>query len=70
MCNDHDYCCLEMPNEYNKILKYNHREKSLNAPTIIYTDFFIYTICNLRYKTPKEIPLVFHNGDYHDMTWL
>ena len=25
-------------------------------------------ICNLRYKTPKEIPLVFHNGstyDYH-----
>ena len=27
-----------------------------------------YSICNLRYKTPKEIPLVFHNGstyDYH-----
>ena len=25
-------------------------------------------ICNLRFKTPKEIPLVFHNGstyDYH-----
>ena len=25
-------------------------------------------ICNLRYKIPKEIPLVFHNGstyDYH-----
>ena len=25
-------------------------------------------ICNLRYKTPKEIPIVFHNGstyDYH-----
>ena len=25
-------------------------------------------ICNLRYKTPREIPLVFHNGstyDYH-----
>ena len=25
-------------------------------------------ICNLRYKTPKEIPVVFHNGstyDYH-----
>ena len=21
-------------------------------------------ICNLRYKTPKEIPVVFHNG-YH-----
>ena len=27
-----------------------------------------HSICNLRYKTPKEIPLVFHNGstyDYH-----
>ena len=26
------------------------------------------SICNLRYKTPKEIPVVFHNGftyDYH-----
>ena len=25
-------------------------------------------ICNLRYKTPKEIPIIFHNGstyDYH-----
>ena len=24
------------------------------------------SICNLRYKTPKEIPLVFHNGFTHD----
>ena len=27
-----------------------------------------YNICNLRYKVPKEIPIVFHNGsayDYH-----
>ena len=27
-----------------------------------------HSICNLRYKTPKEIPVVFHNGstyDYH-----
>ena len=56
MCNDHDYCYLEMPNEYNKILKYNHREKSLNTPKDS--------------KAPKEISLVFHNGDYHDMTWL
>ena len=27
-----------MPNEYNKILKYNHGEKSLKAPFIIYAD--------------------------------
>ena len=27
-----------------------------------------HSICNLRYKTPKEIPVVFHNGstyEYH-----
>ena len=27
-----------------------------------------HSICNLRYKTPKEIPIVFHNGskyNYH-----
>ena len=28
VCNDHDYCYPEMPNKYNKILKYNHGEKS------------------------------------------
>ena len=29
VCNDHDYCYVEMPNEYNKILKYNHGESSI-----------------------------------------
>ena len=29
-----------MPNEYNKILKYNHREKSLKAPFMINVDFY------------------------------
>ena len=27
-----------------------------------------YNVCNLKYKTPKEIPAIFHNGsnyDYH-----
>ena len=27
-----------MPEEYNKILKYNHGEKSMKAPFIIYAD--------------------------------
>ena len=39
VCNDHDYCYVEMPNEYNKILKYNHGEKK--APAIIYAVFEI-----------------------------
>ena len=25
-----------------------------------------HSICNLRYKTPKEIPVVFHNGSTYD----
>ena len=27
-------------------------------------------ICNLRYKTPKEIPLVFHNGSTYDYNFI
>ena len=29
VCENHDYCCIEMPNEDNKILKYNHDLESL-----------------------------------------
>ena len=38
VCNDHDYCYVEMPNEGNKISKYNQGEKSLKALAIIYAD--------------------------------
>ena len=38
LCNKHDYCHVEMPTEDNKILKYNHGEKSLKAPFTIYAD--------------------------------
>ena len=38
VCNDHDYCYVEMPNKDNKILKYNHGEKSMKVPFIIYAD--------------------------------
>ena len=36
VCENHDYCCVEMRNEDNKILKYNHGEKSMRAPFVIY----------------------------------
>ena len=36
--NHHDYYYVEMPNENNKILKYNYGEKSLEASFIIYID--------------------------------
>ena len=35
---NHDYCYLEIPNEENKILKYNHGEKSIKVPFVIHVD--------------------------------
>ena len=35
---NHDYCYVEMPEEDNKILKYNQGEKSMKVPFIIYAD--------------------------------
>ena len=37
-CENHDFCFIEMPNEDNKILKYNHGEKSMKAPFNIYAN--------------------------------
>ena len=39
VCENHDYCYVEMPEEYNKILKYNHGEMPVKVPFIIYADF-------------------------------
>ena len=38
VCDDHDYCLVEMPNKDNKILEYNHGEMSLKIPFTIYAD--------------------------------
>ena len=38
ICENHDYCNVEMPNEDNKIIKYNQGEKSIKLPFIIYAD--------------------------------
>ena len=38
VCNDHDYCYAEMPNNNNKILKYNQGEKSMKFPSILYAN--------------------------------
>ena len=38
VCNNHDYCYVEMSEKENKILKCNHGEKSMKSPFIIYTD--------------------------------
>ena len=36
ICENHEYCPVEMPNEDNKIIKYNQGEKSIKSPFIIY----------------------------------
>ena len=38
VCENHDYCYVEMPEENNEILKYNQGEKSMKVPFITYTD--------------------------------
>ena len=31
VCENHDYCYVEMPKEDNKVLKYSHGEKSMKV---------------------------------------
>ena len=38
VCKDHDFCEIILPDENNKILKYNPGEYSLKVPFIIYSD--------------------------------
>ena len=38
VCENHDYCCVGIPNGDNKTLKYNYGEKSRKASFIIYAD--------------------------------
>ena len=38
LCDNNDYCHVEMPTKDNSKFKYNHGEKSLKAPFPIYAD--------------------------------
>ena len=38
VCENHDYSYVEMAKEDNKILKYNHGEKSMRTHFVIYSD--------------------------------
>ena len=38
VCKNNDYCYTEISKEDNKTLKYNHGEKSMKAPFVIYAD--------------------------------
>ena len=38
ICENHDYCHVEMPIKDNNIIKYNHGEKSVKLPFVIYSN--------------------------------
>ena len=38
ICENHDYCHVEMHTKNNNIIKYNHGEKSMKLPFVIYAD--------------------------------
>ena len=38
LCDNNDYCNVEIPKQFNKTLKYDHWEKSLKTPFVIYAD--------------------------------
>ena len=59
--------CYICKNEFNNNDKKNYKVKDHCHYTGKYRGA-VHNICNLRYKVPKKIPVVFHNGstyDYH-----
>ena len=57
VCENHDYCCVEIPNKDDKILKYNHGEKSMKAPFNVYADLeFLLKKMSTCYDSPKKSP--------------
>ena len=53
---NHDCCYVEMPKEDNKILKYDHGEKSMKVPFIIYPDLeSLREKINTCHNNPKKL---------------
>ena len=55
ICENNKYCHVEMPNEENKIIRYNQGEKSIKLPFIIYADLeCLLGKMNTCYNNPEE----------------
>ena len=55
ICENNKYCHVEIPNEDNKIIKYNQGEKSIKSPFIIYADLeCLLEKMSTCYNNPKE----------------
>ena len=63
--------CLDLGEHATKMINYNNKKYHKVRDPCHYSGKYIgaaHDICNLRYKIPKEIPVVFDNGstyDYH-----
>ena len=56
VCKNHDYCYVEMSEEDRKILKYNHGEKSVKHPFIIYADLkYLLAKVNTRHNNSEKL---------------
>ena len=52
---NHDYCRVEMPTEDNNVIKYNHGEKSIKLPFVVYADLeCLLEKMNACYNNPEE----------------
>ena len=61
--------CYICKNEFNNNDKKNYKVRDHCHYTGKYRGA-AHNICNLRYKVPKEIPIVFHNGSIYDYNFI
>ena len=61
--------CYICKNEFNNNDKKNYKVRDHCHYTAKYRGA-AHNICNLRYKVPKEIPIVFHNGSIYDYHFI
>ena len=61
--------CYICKKEFDKSDKKHHKVRDNCHYTSIYRGA-AHNICNLRYKVPKEIPVVFHNGSTYDCHFI
>ena len=55
ICENRDYCCVEMPTKDNNVIKYNHGEKSIKLPFVVYADLeCLLAKMNTCYNNPEE----------------
>ena len=55
ICENHEYCHIEMPTKDNNIIKYNQGEKSIKLPFIVYADLeCLLEKMSTCYNTPQE----------------